>query len=457
MGASLAKNIERNGFPTVVYNYTYDLTEKFMTGAGREQQFIPARTVYEFIHALDRPRRILVMVTAGRAVDEVIKTLRPFLEPGDILIDGGNSHYSDTDRRIQALEGTGIQYMGMGISGGEQGALWGPSLMPGGDEGTYHYVRPVLESIAAKADDGTPCVSYMGSGSAGHFLKMVHNGIEYGDMQLIAEAYDILRFGLGLSPDDIAGAFHGWNQGRLNSYLIEITGRIVNFPDDRKEGVLIDSILDAAGMKGTGTWTSHAALTYGEPIPTIIAALHGRALSSLSGERKSARSVYTTGVERISGDAKAWIDRIGAALYTSKICSYAQGFALLRIASAEEHYGLDLASIAGIWRGGCIIRAGFLDLIRNAFTENPDLQNLLLHETFSQDVKERADDWRTVVSAAVMAGISLPAMTASLAYFEAMRRDLLPANLIQAQRDYFGAHTYKRRDAEGTFHTEWES
>jgi 6-phosphogluconate dehydrogenase len=456
MGASLAKNIERNGFPTVVYNYIYGLTEKFMSGIERDRKFNAARTVYEFIHALERPRRILLMVTAGLAVDEVIKTLKPFLEPGDILIDGGNSHYSDTDRRIRELEGTGIQYMGMGISGGEQGALWGPSLMPGGNEGTYHYIRSVLESIAAKTDDGSPCVTYVGTGSAGHFVKMVHNGIEYGDMQLIAEAYDILRFGLELSPDEIAEAFHNWNQDKLNSYLIEITGRIVNFPDDRKKSVLLDSILDEAGMKGTGTWTSMAALTYGEPIPTIIAALHGRALSSLTDERELARSVYPTGVRKISGDPDMWIHKIGAALYTSKICSYAQGFALLRIASGEKQYGLNLANIAAIWRGGCIIRAGFLDLVKNAFTDSPDLINLLLHEAFSHDVTERIEDWREVVSVAVKAGISLPAMSASLAYFEAIRRELLPANLIQAQRDYFGAHTYRRRDREGTFHTEWE-
>ncbi|MFO7934545.1 MAG: NADP-dependent phosphogluconate dehydrogenase [Bacteroidales bacterium] len=457
MGASLAKNIERNGFPTVVYNYTYDLTEQFMSGVEQDRNFTAARTVYEFIHALERPRRILLMVTAGRVVDEVIKTLKPFLDPGDILIDGGNSHYSDTDRRIRELEGTGIQYMGMGISGGEQGALWGPSLMPGGNEGTYHYIRSVLESIAAKVDDGSPCVTYTGTGSAGHFVKMVHNGIEYGDMQLIAEAYDILRFGLELSPDKIAEVFHNWNQGKLNSYLIEITGRIVNFPDDQKKGVLLDSILDEAGMKGTGTWTSMAALTYGEPIPTIIAALHGRALSSLTGERQLARSVYPTDVRKISDAPGMWIDKIGAALYTSKICSYAQGFALLRIASDEKQYGLNLANIAAIWRGGCIIRAGFLDMIKNAYADRPDLINLLLHEAFNNDVIERIEDWREVVSAAVKAGISLPAMSASLAYFEAIRRELLPANLIQAQRDYFGAHTYNRRDREGTFHTEWES
>jgi 6-phosphogluconate dehydrogenase len=455
MGASLAKNIERNGFPTVVFNYTYDLTELFMTGVKPEQKFTEARTVFEFVNALERPRKILIMVTAGKAVDAVIGTLKPFLEPGDILIDGGNTHFSDTDRRILELEGTGIQYIGMGVSGGEQGALLGPSMMPGGDEGTYQYIHPVLEAIAAKAEDGTPCVTYIGKGSAGHFVKMVHNGIEYGDMQLIAEAYDILRFGLGLSPDDIAEAFAIWNQGELSSYLIEITSQIVNFPDDRKDGVLIDSILDKAGMKGTGTWTSLAALTYGEPIPTIIAALHGRALSSLTEERELAQKAYNTGVNKIVGDPRKWIDKIGAAMYASKICSYSQGFALLRIASVESGYNLNLSKIASIWRGGCIIRATFLDRIRNAFESQPDLQNLLLDKVFVGEIRERVDAWRDIVSAAVKAGISIPAMSASLAYFEAMRRELLPANLIQAQRDFFGAHTYNRKDMEGTYHTKW--
>ncbi len=456
MGASLAKNIERNGFPTVVFNYTFDLTEQFMAGIEPGQHFTSARTVYEFVNALQRPRRILIMVTAGKAVDAVIETLKPFLDPGDILIDGGNSHFSDTDRRIKELEGTGIQYIGMGVSGGEQGALYGPSMMPGGDQGTYHYIRPVLEAIAAKAHDGTPCVSYIGNRSAGHFVKMIHNGIEYGDMQLIAEAYDIMRFGLGLPTDVIAKAFARWNEGELSSYLIEITSRIVNFPDDQKEGVLLDSILDQAGMKGTGTWTSQVALTYGEPIPTIAAALHGRALSSLTDERKLARNIYPDNVDKIPGDPEEWVNKIEAALYASKICSYAQGFALLRLASSENNYNLNLGEIASIWRGGCIIRADFLDLIKDAFASEPDLQNLLVHETFSHKIKDRLEDWRDIVSAAIKAGISLPAMTASLAYFEALRRDVLPANMIQAQRDFFGAHTYKRRDKEGSFHTKWE-
>jgi 6-phosphogluconate dehydrogenase len=456
MGASLARNIERNGYPTVVFNYTYDLTDKFMSGVQSGHKFTAARTVFEFVNALDRPRRILIMVTAGGAVDAVIETLKPFLEPGDILIDGGNTHFSDTDRRIEALKGTGIQFMGMGVSGGEQGALYGPSMMPGGDEGTYQFIKPVLNTIAAKAKDGAPCVTYIGQGSAGHFVKMVHNGIEYGDMQLIAEAYDILRFGLGLSLDQIADIFARWNHGELSSYLIEITSKIVNFPDDKKEGVLLDSILDKAGMKGTGTWTGQAALTYGEPIPTIIAALHGRALSSLTGERQLAQQAYGPGVQQIKGDPGIWVDNLEAAMYASKICSYAQGFALMRIASIERGYNLNLGNIAGIWRNGCIIRAGFLDRIRDVFDRQPDLPNLILDEEFVGEIKERVEEWRGMVGEAVKAGISLPAMTASLAYFEAMRREVLPANLIQAQRDFFGAHTYKRKDMEGTFHTLWE-
>lgn len=456
MGASLARNIERNGFPVAVFNYTYDLTEAFMAGVKPAQKFTEARTVFEFVNALDKPRKILVMVTSGQAVDAVINTLRPFLEPGDILIDGGNTHFSDTDRRIQELEGTGIQYVGMGVSGGEQGALWGPSLMPGGDEGTYHYILPVLEAIAARAEDGEPCVTFIGKGSAGHFVKMVHNGIEYGDMQLIAEAYDILRYGLGCTPDEVAAAFTEWNKGELSSYLVEITSKIVNFPDDRKEGVLVDSILDKAGMKGTGTWTSLAALAFGEPIPTIISALHGRALSSSTEERRLAQKTYDTGVGRIPGDPKEWIDKIGAAMYASKIASYAQGFALLRIASAEKRYDLKLSEIATVWRAGCIIRAKFLDRIRDSFVRQPDLQNLMVDDTFAEEIRERVEPWREIVSEAIKAGISLPAMTASLAYFEAMRRESLPANLIQAQRDFFGAHTYQRKDVEGTFHTQWQ-
>lgn len=456
MGASMARNIERNGFPTVIYNYTYDLTEKFIADSEPAQKFTPARTLFEFVKALDRPRRILIMVTAGEAVDKMIEELKPFLEPGDILIDGGNSHYLDTERRFDTLSGTGIQFIGMGVSGGEQGALYGPSMMPGGDEGTYQYIKPVLTEISAKADDGQPCVKYIGSRSAGHFVKMVHNGIEYGDMQLIAEAYDILRYGFEMEPDDIAETFAKWNQGKLSSYLIEITSKIVNFKDDRKKGFLIDNILDKAKMKGTGTWTGQAALSFGEPIPTVIAALHGRALSSLNLERKYAQELYNKGVNKIKGEPEEWIPQIESAMYASKICSYAQGFALMHRASRESGYNLDLGKIASIWRGGCIIRAAFLDKIREAFERDPDCVNLLVADSFAAEIRNCVESWREVVGVAVNAGISIPAMSASLAYFDAIRREMLPANIIQAQRDFFGAHTYKRKDMEGTFHTKWE-
>ncbi|RPH92328.1 MAG: NADP-dependent phosphogluconate dehydrogenase, partial [Calditrichaeota bacterium] len=330
MGASLAQNLERNSIPVVVFNYTYDLTEQFLAQVSSKQSFTAARTVYEFMKDLERPRLILIMVTAGKPVDSVINTLKPYLEPGDILIDGGNSHFSDTDRRMEVLQMDGVQYIGMGVSGGEQGALWGPSLMPGGDEGTYHFIEPILSKIAAKAGHNEPCVTYIGRGSAGHFVKMVHNGIEYGDMQLIAEAYDILRFGLGLSPQQLAETFAEWNRGVLSSFLIEITSKIVDFPDDLQDGVLLDSILDKAGMKGTGTWTGQAALTLGEPIPTMLAALHARALSSLTQVRTVAQQYYENGVNKLPGNAREWVQKIGSAMYASKICSYAQGFAMLQ-------------------------------------------------------------------------------------------------------------------------------
>jgi 6-phosphogluconate dehydrogenase len=458
MGSSLALNIARNGFPVVVYNYTYDLTQKFLNRAEKNYKILGARTVYEFISSLDRPRQILLMVTAGKAVDSVISILKPHLSAGDILIDGGNSFYQDSERRFMELEIEGVQFIGMGVSGGEQGALWGPSLMPGGDEGTYFFIEPWLKKIAAKVEKNQPCVTYIGKRSAGHFVKMVHNGIEYGDMQLIAEAYDLLRFGLGLNPAEIAGIFQKWNDSELSSYLIEITSKIVNFPDDLNDsGILLDKILDRAGMKGTGTWTGQAALDIGEPIPTIIAALHARALSSLTEERIPAQKSYGSRVFKLKGKKENLVEKIKNGMYASKICSYAQGFALLKRASEEYQYDLNLAGIAGIWRGGCIIRAAFLEKILAAFKKNGNLTNLLLDELFVQELKPRVSDWREIIASGIKAGIPLPAMSASLAYFEALRRKNLPANLIQAQRDFFGSHTYKRIDREGTFHTEWET
>lgn len=455
MGASLALNMESKGVSVAIYNYTYDLTEQVLSGPGKGRNLFGARTVHEFVSALERPRRILIMVTAGPAVDAVLTQLRPYLEPGDIIIDGGNTHFSDTARRQSELEATGIQYIGMGVSGGEQGALLGPCMMPGGDEGACRYLLPDLERIAAQAD-GAPCVAYMGRTSAGHFVKMVHNGIEYGDMQLIAEAYDLLRNGLGLEPKAVSDVFAEWNQGELSSYLIEITSDIAAFPDPYvPNAVLVDRILDKAGMKGTGTWTGMSALDLGIPIPTIIAAQHARGLSSLTVERKQARETYGGQDQRLPGDPAEWINRIRAALYASKVCSYAQGFDVLREADKQYHYGLNMGRIASIWRGGCIIRAGFLDKIREAYENEPGLTNLLFDPAFAVNVHRCVDDWRHVVSAATAAGYPTPAMSASLAYFEALRRERSPANLIQAQRDYFGAHTYERVDRTGKFHTDW--
>jgi 6-phosphogluconate dehydrogenase len=460
MGASLALNLERNGTPVAVYNYTYDLTEKLLSGEGVGKRIQGCRTVYEFVATLERPRRILVMVTAGGVVDDVIAHLRAHLDPGDILIDGGNSHYSDTEQRQRDLHGSGIEFIGMGVSGGQQGALWGPSLMPGGDEGTYRYIAPTLQRIAAKARDGLPCVAYMGNRGAGHFVKMVHNGIEYGDMQLICEAYDFLRYGMGLTPDEVSETFERWNEGELSSYLIEITSKITNRADDlTDEGTLLDQIRDRAGMKGTGTWTGTTALDLGEPIPTIIAAQHARGLSSLDEERRLARETYDSSVKTKTLDAKErddWIDKIKDAMYASKVCSYAQGFSLLRRASQVHKYGLNMATIASIWRGGCIIRADFLDQIRTVFAENAELATLLVAEPFHGNIVSRVDSWRETVAQGSRLGLPVPAMSASLSYFESLRRDRLPANLIQAQRDFFGAHTYQRTDREGIFHTEWE-
>lgn len=456
MGASLALNLERNGIPVSVYNYTWDLTEKLLNGAGKGKKIFGARTVYEFVNSLERPRRILLMVTAGKAVDSVIAALTPYLEPGDILIDGGNSLYRDTDRRIRELAPQGISFIGMGVSGGEEGALYGPSLMPGGDEGTYQLLAPILQKIAAKAEDGAPCVTYIGKGSAGHFVKMVHNGIEYGDMQLIAEAYDLLRYGVGLSPKEIAETFAQWNEGELRSFLIEITAKIAAFPDDQGTGgVLVDAILDEAGMKGTGTWTAQAALELLVPIPTIEAAVISRMLSSLKETRTQAQAIFPTGLLSSSVNRAEAVEQIRAALYASKICSYAQGFALLRAASEAYEYGLRFTEIASIWRAGCIIRAVFLGKIRAAFERDPNLPNLLLDPEFAEAIRQRMDGWRNAVALSVRLGTGAPAMSASLAYFDYLRRARLPLNLVQAQRDYFGAHTYKRVDRPGTFHTRW--
>ncbi|MCC6766751.1 MAG: NADP-dependent phosphogluconate dehydrogenase [Deltaproteobacteria bacterium] len=455
MGENLALNIERNGFPIAVYNRSFEKTDALLKGRAQGRNFVGAKTPAELVAALARPRRIITMVKAGGPVDAVLDELRPLLEPGDILVDGGNSHFTDTDRRVAALEPTGIKFFGMGVSGGEEGALWGPSIMPGGDEATYRHLEPILTRIAAKADSG-PCVTYVGRKSAGHFVKMVHNGIEYGDMQLIAESYDLLRYGLGLGSADIADVFAEWNAGDLQSFLIEITAKIVNFKDDRGgRKPLIDAIVDTAGQKGTGKWTTQAALDLGVAIPTITAAVDARIMSSQRATRLLAAKVYPPAPKPLKTGKKAAVADIRAALYASKICSYAQGFALLAEASRSFDYGVKLGEMARIWKGGCIIRAVFLDRIRQAFERDPRLANLLLDKDFAKAVKSRVGAWRSTVRLGVKLGIALPAMSASLAYFDGFRRARTPANVIQGQRDFFGAHTYERLDREGIFHTEW--
>jgi 6-phosphogluconate dehydrogenase len=457
MGENLALNIESKGFPIAVFNRTTAKTTAFVNGRAAGKNVVGTTTLEEFVQSLERPRRMILMVKAGEAVDAFITQLLPHLEAGDILIDGGNSFFKDTERRIERCKEAGIHYFGMGVSGGEEGALHGPSLMPGG--GTpeaYAHLEPILTKIAAQVDDGA-CVTYVGAKGAGHFVKMVHNGIEYGDMQLIAEAYDLLRHAVGLSPDELHDVFAEWNRGELQSFLIEITARIVNFKDEETGKPLVDVILDKAEQKGTGKWTSQVALDLGVPIPTITAAVDARFMSAHKSERVAAAKLLSSSHTLRTARQPSFINRTRAALYASKICSYAQGFALLRAASQEFGYHLNFGEIARIWKGGCIIRAVFLDRIKQAFARNPELPNLLVDDEFREEILAREESWREVVRAAIELGFPVPAMSASLAYFDAYRRERLPANLIQAQRDLFGAHTYQRVDKEGTFHTEWDS
>ncbi len=454
MGQNLVLNMERNGFAVAVYNRTTAKAERFVAEHPGKRLYL-ARTLEELVEALQRPRKVMLMVQAGRAVDAVIGQLKPLLEPGDVIIDGGNSHFRDTERRSQELAAQGIRFLGVGVSGGEEGALWGPSIMPGGDREAYALVEPIFTAIAAKAQDGTPCVTYIGPGGAGHYVKMVHNGIEYGNMQLIAEAYDILRSALGMTPADLAPIFAEWNRAELASFLVEITADILTRIDEETGQPLVDVILDRAGQKGTGKWTSQDAFDLGVPTPTINAAVEARILSSLKDERVAAARELPQPTQTYTGDRETLVRSVRSALFASEICSYAQGMALLRAASQEYEYHLNLGEIAAIWRAGCIIRAGFLDDIRAAYRRDPELPNLLLDPKFKADVVAREADWRQTVETAVHLAIPVPGMSASLAYFDAYRRAWLPANLIQAQRDYFGAHTYERVDKSGIFHTDW--
>ncbi|MEG4442711.1 decarboxylating NADP(+)-dependent phosphogluconate dehydrogenase [Microcoleus sp. AT9_B5] len=457
MGENLALNVESRGFSVAVYNRTAAKTDDFMTLRAPGKNIVGTKTLTEFVNALETPRRILVMVQAGKPVDAVIDQLKPMLSPGDMIIDGGNSLYDDTERRTKDLESIGLGFVGMGISGGEEGALNGASLMPGGTRTAYGLLEPILTKIAAQVDDGA-CVTFIGPGGAGHYVKMVHNGIEYGDMQLIAEAYDLLKNVGGLDGKQLQEVFAEWNTtDELNSFLIEITANIFKYIDPETKQPLVEVIMDAAGQKGTGRWTVMSALELGVSIPTIIAAVNARIMSSYKDERIKASQELTGPSGKYEGDTKEFVNKVRDALYCSKICSYAQGMALLSAASKSYNYDLSLSEISRIWKGGCIIRAGFLDKIKKAFKDDPTLPNLLLAPEFKQTILDRQSAWRDVLATACQLGIAVPAFSASLDYFDSYRRERLPQNLTQAQRDYFGAHTYERTDKPRGefFHSEW--
>jgi 6-phosphogluconate dehydrogenase len=453
MGQNLARNIASRGIPVAVYNRTPTRTERMIAEHGSEGEFVPAYDVSSFAAALERPRTVLLMVKAGAPVDEAIAELRPHLEPGDIVIDGGNSYYRDTRRRFAELEAAGLRFLGTGISGGEEGALLGPSLMPGGSEDAYRRVRPVFEQIAAKVD-GVPCVTYIGPDGAGHYVKMVHNGIEYADIQLIAEAYDFLRQALGFEPPAQAEIFHQWNDGDLNSYLIEITAQVLAKRDAATSRPLVDVILDEAEQKGTGKWTSQDALDLGVPVTAITEAVFARFLSAEKAQRMAAARVLPGPLAR-AADADGLVDAVRDALYASKVVAYTQGFEQMAAAGRQYGWELDFGALATIWRGGCIIRAQFLNRIKEAYDEHGDLQSLLLAPYFVDAVENAQSAWRRVVRLAIEIGVPVPAFSSALAYFDGYRRERSPASLVQGLRDYFGAHTYRRIDRPGSFHTRW--
>ena len=455
MGSNLALNIERNGFSVAGYDLDPLKTAALQEGAFQGKNFVGTDSPTRLMAVLEKPRRVLMMVPAGAPVDSVIDLLKPHLEQGDILIDGGNSFFTDTERRSQELAKAGLNFVGMGVSGGEEGALWGPSLMPGGQVAAWQALEPILSAMAAKASDGAPCVTYIGPRGAGHYVKMVHNGIEYGDMQLIAEIYDLLQRGLGLNPQELPEIFSDWNEGELKSYLIEITADILRKVDGETGKPMVEIILDEAAQKGTGKWASQNAFDLGAPIPTINAAVESRLISSLKSQRVTASKVLSGPKTDFQGDRQKLIEAARDGLYASKVLSYAQGLGMLRLASREYDYDLNLGEIAKIWRAGCIIRADLLDDITAAYVRDPQLDNLLLDEVFRAAVASRQSALRLVVQTAVGLGIPVLALGASLAYYDAYRSERLPANLTQAQRDYFGAHTYRRVDKAGSFHTDW--
>jgi 6-phosphogluconate dehydrogenase len=455
MGENLVLNMESKGFNVAVFNRTTEVTEKFMAGRAKGKNIRAAKTIEELFAALSRPRKVMMMIKAGKPVDMVIEELLPFLEKGDVVIDGGNSLFTDTQRRCKDLEARGIHYVGMGVSGGEEGALKGPSLMPGGSRKSWEIIAPIFRKIAAQVD-GEPCCRYMGPDGAGHYVKMVHNGIEYGDMQLICEAYAILKHVLELSAEELADIFEEWNKGDLDSYLIEITYQIFRKLDPDTGKPLVDVILDKAGQKGTGLWTLQSALSQSVVISTINAAVEARVISSRKDERVAAAKILPQPkVPKFTGDRNTLVTAVRDALYASKIVSYAQGMELLGAASIGSKWDLNFGDIATIWRGGCIIRAKFLNRIKEAYERDPKLHNLLLDQYFTGIVERTQDNWRVAVATAVTHGVAVPAFSASLGYFDSYRSTRLPANLLQAQRDFFGAHTYERVDKPGVFHTEW--
>lgn len=456
MGENLVMNIESKGFTVAVYNRTTEKVNNFVKGRAAGKNIIGTYSIEELVENLEKPRKIMMMVKAGAAVDQLIDHLIPHLEAGDILIDGGNSHFPDTIRRTQYVESKGVLYIGTGVSGGEEGALKGPSMMPGGSPAAWPYVKPIFQAICAKVDDGSPCCDWVGENGAGHFVKMVHNGIEYGDMQLICEAYQLMRDGLGLSTEEMHQVFAQWNETELDSFLIEITRDILSYQDERGE-TTINYILDTAGQKGTGKWTGIAAMEEGVPLTLIGEAVFARCLSAMKEERVSAAQVFPKVIPAFTGDRTAFIESIRKALYASKIVSYAQGYALMRTAAKSYGWNLNYGGIALMWRGGCIIRSAFLGKIKEAYDKNPDLVNLLMDSYFSETIRSLIPAWREVIAYAVRAGIPMPAFFSALSYFDGYTTESLPANLLQAQRDYFGAHTYERIDwPRGQFfHTNW--
>jgi 6-phosphogluconate dehydrogenase len=458
MGENLALNIESRGNRVAVFNRTTSKVDEFIAGRAKGKKFVGCHSIEELVKALAKPRKVMMMVKAGPAVDDLIETLIPLLEKGDVIIDGGNTHFADTERRTKHVEDKGLLYIGTGVSGGEEGALKGPSMMPGGSPAAWPIVKPIFQAIAAKVGPkgDIPCCEWVGPRGAGHYVKMVHNGIEYGDMQLICEAYFMMRESLGVGNEELYEVFADWNGGELNSYLIEITRDILSVKDPEGNGWLVDKILDKAGAKGTGKWMSQLALDHGVPSTLVTEAVYARCLTAMKDSRTRASKILKGPVgKKYEGDRRAFIEHIRQALYASKICSYAQGFVQLQAAAGEFDWPLNYGNIALLWRGGCIIRAVFLDRIKEAFDADPKLENLLLAPYFTEACGKTQDAWRHVTAMAAQLGIWVPAFATALAYYDGYRRERLPANLLQAQRDYFGAHTFERTDKPGTYHVDW--